>query len=199
MEVKKLSWKPTTMIYPSPAFMVSCGNNESEHNIITISWAGTLNSNPPMCYISIRPERHSYEIVKKNMELVINLTTKDLVHATDFCGVKSGRDTNKFKETNLTPQQAQVVGCPIIAESPMNIECKVTQIIPLGSHDMFMAEIVAINVTEDLIDAESGALQIEKINLLTYSHGFYFHIGNNAGKFGFSVKKNGKERWRKKD
>jgi len=197
MEIKKISWKPTAMLYPIPAVMVSCGNSEEEFNILTISWTGILNSNPPMCYISVRPERHSYEIIKKNMEFVINLTTKELAHATDWCGSKSGREFNKFKETKLTAQKAQIVGCPIIGESPLNIECKVKQIIPLGSHDMFMSEIVAINVTEDLINAETGALNIEKFNLLAYSHGFYYQLGNYAGKSGFSIRKNGKERWRK--
>ena len=150
--MSKISWKPGTMIYPLPAIMVSCGSTEEEFNIITIAWTGTICSNPPMCYISVRPNRHSYEIIKKNMEFVINLTTEDLVFATDWCGVKSGKDFNKFKEMNLTPQKAQIVKAPLIAESPVNIECVVKEIKQLGSHDMFIAEVVAINADDKFIE-----------------------------------------------
>jgi len=187
MEVLKQNRKPATLVYPVPAVMVSCGNKSEEYNIITIAWTGTINSLPPMCYISIRPERHSHGIIKKYMEFVINLTSKNLTYQTDFCGYKSGRKINKFEEMNLTPQKANIVGCPIIAESPVNIECKVERIIPLGSHDMFIAEIVNININNDLIDEKTGTLKIEKLDLVAYSNGFYHELGNIIGKSGFSV------------
>ena len=191
--MSKVLWKPGTMIYPLPAVMVSCGENEKEYNIITIAWTGTISSNPPMCYISVRPQRHSYEIIKRTGEFVINLTTLDLARATDWCGVKSGKKYNKFKEMNLTPVKAEYVSAPLIKESPINIECKVTEIKPLGVHHMFMAIVLAIHGDEKYMDKETGAFQFEKAKPLCYSHGKYYEIGNFVGKFGFSVMKKKKK------
>ena len=194
--MSKIAWKPGTVLYPLPAVMVSMGNTPEEYNIITVSWTGTINSDPPMCYISVRPGRHSYEVLKRNLEFVINLTTNDLAYATDWCGVKSGKDINKFKEMKLHPEKAQKVKAPLIKESPLNIECKVKQIIPLGTHHMFIAEVIAVNAEEKLIDDESGAFKLNSAGLLSYAHGFYYKQGTEIGKFGFSVNK--KNRWRKK-
>jgi flavin reductase (DIM6/NTAB) family NADH-FMN oxidoreductase RutF len=185
----KKDWKPGTMIYPLPAVMVSCGATAEEQNILTIAWVGTLCTNPPMCYISVRPERYSYEIIKKNMEFVINLTTKDLSYATDWCGVKSGKNINKFSEMNLTPGKASVVNAPIIEEAPLCIECRVREIMSLGSHDMFIADVVNVLADEKYIDAETGAFKLSEADLLVYSHGFYYEIGQQIGKFGWSVQK----------
>jgi flavin reductase (DIM6/NTAB) family NADH-FMN oxidoreductase RutF len=185
----KISWKPGTMIYPLPAIMVSCGASEEEYNIITIAWTGTICSNPPMCYISVQKRRHSYEILKKNMEFVINLTTKKLAFATDWCGVKSGKDINKFKEMKLTPAKAQRVKAPLIEESPVNIECVVKEIKSLGSHEMFIAEVVAINVDDKYLDVETQAFDMAKVELICYSHGKYFNVGDFLGGFGYSVMK----------
>ncbi|MFZ4740008.1 MAG: flavin reductase family protein [Bacteroidales bacterium] len=187
--MEKINWKPGTMLYPLPAIMVSCGATEEEFNIITIAWTGTICSNPPMCYISVQPKRHSYEIIKKNMDFVINLTTKQLAFATDWCGVKSGKDYNKFNEMKLTPAKAQLVKSPLIAESPVNIECVVKEIKSLGSHDMFIAEVVAINVDPKFLNPETQAFDMEKAGLICYSHGKYFNIGEFLGGFGFSVMK----------
>ncbi|MEA3316421.1 MAG: flavin reductase family protein [Bacteroidota bacterium] len=185
----KIPWKPGTLIYPLPAVMVSCGANEKENNIITIAWTGTTCTNPPMCYISVRKERHSYDIIKKNMEFVINLTTKDLAYATDWCGVRSGKDYNKFKEMKLTPEKGQIVKAPLIKESPLNIECKVKDIIELGSHDMFLAEVVAVNADEKHYEKNSSKFHFNHTQPICYSHGKYFSIGEKIGKFGFSVMK----------
>ncbi len=185
----KEDWKPGTMIYPLPAVMVSCGSDESEYNILTVSWVGTVCTNPPMCYISVRPERHSYPILKKNMEFVINLTTRKLAYATDWCGVRSGKEYNKFKEMKLTPGKARFVAAPIIEESPLNIECKIKSIIPLGSHDMFLSEVVNVRADKQYLDPETGAFRLEKADLLAYSHGKYQPLGEIIGKFGWSVKK----------
>ena len=176
------------MIYPLPAVMVSCGSEPSEYNIITVAWVGTICTNPPMCYISVRPERHSYPILKKNMEFVINLTTRSLAYATDWCGVNSGKDHTKFEEMKLTPGQCTVVSAPLIEESPLCIECRVKEIISLGSHDMFIAKVEAVHVDEKLLD-DKGRLRLEDANLLAYSHGEYFELGEKIGKFGFSVAK----------
>lgn len=189
----KVEWKPGNLLYPLPAVMVSCGSTPEEYNIITISWTGTINTNPPMVYISVRPERHSYKILKKNMAFVINLTNEKLAKATDFNGVKSGRDINKFEESHLTPVPARKVNTVIIGESPVNIECKVTQIIPLGSHDMFVAEVVGVDVDEKYIEQEKGTLRLDKANLISYSHGFYYLLGKKLGKFGHSVMKKKKK------
>lgn len=185
----KQNWKPGTMIYPLPAVMVTCGANESEYNVLTIAWVGTICSDPAMCYISVRPSRHSYDIIKRNMEFVINLTTEDLAKATDWCGVRSGKDYNKFKEMNLTLGKAQKVKAPIVNESPLNIECKVKQIIPLGSHDMFIAEVVNVQADENLLDKNTDAFQLDRAKLIAYSHGHYYKMGEEIGKFGWSVQK----------
>ena len=177
------------MIYPLPAVMVSCGNEADGHNILTVSWTGTICSDPAMCYISVRPERHSYSIIKKNGEYVINLTTRKLAFQTDWCGVRSGADFDKFSEMGLTPVPASIVSAPLIAESPLNIECRVKDIVELGSHHMFVSEVVAVNVDEELIDARTGLYRLDKANMLCYSHGKYYDIGKFIGRFGFSVKK----------
>lgn len=197
ISMSKINWKPGTMLYPLPAIMVSCGAVENEFNIITIAWTGTICSNPPMCYISVQPRRHSYEILKRNMDFVINLTTEELAYATDWCGVKSGKDYNKFKEMKLTPAKAQLVKSPLIAESPVNIECVVKEIKSLGSHDMFIAEVVAVNVNPVFLDPITQAFDMEKAGLICYSHGKYFSVGQFLGGFGFSVMKEKTKRKKK--
>jgi len=185
----KQDWKPGTMIYPLPAVMVSCGASEDDYNIITIAWTGTVCTDPAMCYISIRPNRHSYDIIKKYGEFVINLTTKDLAYATDWCGVKSGKEYNKFKEMNLTPGKSKEIQAPIIEESPLSIECKLTQIVELGSHDMFIAKVVNVQADEKYIDPESGQFRLDKAHPIAYSHGHYYELGKLIGRFGHSVMK----------
>lgn len=185
----KQDWKPGTMIYPLPAVLVSCGCCEEEYNIITVAWVGTLCTNPPMCYISVRPERHSYPILKKNMEFVINLTTKDMAFATDWCGVRSGKDFNKFQEMKLTPGKAAVVQAPIIEESPLCIECRVKEIVSLGSHDMFIADVVNVKADIQYLDTSTGKFDLSQSNLLVYAHGGYYELGDKIGKFGWSVEK----------
>ena len=189
MKNNKVAWKPGTMIYPAPAVMVSCGSQQTGYNIITIAWTGTVCSDPPMCTISIRPERYSHGIITKTGEFVINLTTVALARATDWCGVKSGRDFDKFKEMGLTPAPAQKVKAPLIKESPLNIECRVIDIRPLGSHDMFLAEVVAINADESLINTATGAFKLAEAGPICYLHGNYFKLGKLLGKFGWSVEK----------
>jgi flavin reductase (DIM6/NTAB) family NADH-FMN oxidoreductase RutF len=186
---KKTDWKPGTLIYPLPAVLVSCGATPEEFNMMTVSWTGTICSNPPMCYVSIRPERHSYDIVKRNMAFVINLTTLGLAFATDWCGVKSGRNFDKFKEMNLTPVMSDIVTAPYIAESPVSIECRVTEIKSLGSHDMFIAEVVGIKASERLIDPKTQAMDLKRTVPIAYLHGKYYTVGEFIGKFGFSVEK----------
>ena len=185
----KTAFKPGNLIYPLPAVMVSCGENEKEYNIITIAWTGTICSDPPLCYISVRKQRHSHAIISRTGEFVINLTTEALVRATDWCGVRSGRDFNKFREMHLTPEKGQIVKAPLIAESPLNIECQVMEIKELGSHDMFIARVVAIDAEEKLIDKTTGAFQLNHCAPLAYSHGKYYGLGEKLGGFGFSVKK----------
>ena len=185
----KQSWKPGTMIYPLPAVLISCGDNEQEYNLFTVAWTGTVCTNPPMCYISVRPERHSYEIIKRTGEFVINLTTASLARATDWCGVRSGRDYDKFVEMGLTAEAAAVVKAPIVAESPVSIECRVKQIVPLGSHDMFIADVVNVLVDEEYINPETGKLELERADMIAYSHGEYFRLGKAIGHFGWSVRK----------
>lgn len=184
----KETWKPGNMLYPLPVVMVSVADKAGNHNIITIAWAGTICSNPPMVSISVRPERHSYKMLKETGEFVINLTTKDLVYATDYCGVKSGRDVDKFGEMNLTALPGEKVKAPLIAESPVNLECKVTEVIPLGSHDMFLAEVVAVHVDDKYMD-EKGKFHLEQAEPIVYSHGAYLETGKQLGTFGYSVKK----------
>lgn len=185
---RKQVWKPGNMLYPVPAVMVSCQRENEKPNIITIAWAGTICSDPAMVSISVRKERYSYPIIKETGEFVINLVTKDLTFATDYCGVKSGKNVDKFKEMKLTPVKGTKVNCPLIAESPVNIECKVTDIKELGSHDLFIAEVVAVNVSEKYMDA-NGKFELNSTGLVSYSHGEYFELGEKIGKFGYSVKK----------
>ena len=175
------------MLYPLPPVMVSCGTMERS-NIITAAWTGTVNSEPPMVYVSVRPERHSYAMIKDSGEFVINLTTERLARAADLCGVKSGRDVQKFRLCRLTPAPASAVSAPVIAESPVNIECRVRQRLALGSHDMFLATVVAVDVDESLLDAK-GVLRMERAGLVAYVHGSYRSLGRELGKFGFSVQK----------
>ena len=181
-------WKPGTVLYPVPAVMVSCGTMEGEKNIITIAWAGTINTAPAMTYISVRPERHSYEMIKKSGEFVINLTTENLVRACDYCGVKSGKDIDKFKELKLTAAKASKVNAPIIYERSVNTESKVKVILPLGTHHMFLAEVVAVSVSNEFMD-KTGKFHFNNTKPVCYSHGEYFGLGNKLGKFGFSVQK----------
>lgn len=184
----KQTFKPGNMVYPLPALMVSCQRPGEKPNIITIAWAATVCSTPPMVSISVRKERYSYDIIKETGEYVINLTTKDLAYATDLCGVKSGRDMDKFKEAKLTEQPSQVINAPGIAESPVNIECKVTDIKELGSHSMFIAEVVNVQVDDKYMD-ETGKFHLNDAGLIAYSHGAYRELGEQLGTFGYSVKK----------
>lgn len=188
--MSKVQWKGGTFIYPIPAVMVSCGTMEKS-NIITVAWTGILNTNPAMCYISVRPERYSHDIIKENGEFAINLTTRQLAYAADWCGVKSGRDVDKFKEMKLTKEKANIISVPLIKESPVSVECKVKEIVPLGSHDMFVAEIVAIDADEKYID-EKGAFDIGKCDLIAYANGGYYPLESKIGKFGYSVQKKSK-------
>ena len=180
-------WKAGTFIYPLPAVMVSSGTMEKS-NIMTVAWTGILNTNPAMCYISVRPERYSYNLIKQQGEFVINLTNEKLAYATDWCGVKTGAKVDKFKEMHLTKEKAQFVKCPIIKESPVAIECKVKEIRKLGSHHMFIAEVLSIDADEKYID-EKGAFDISKCNMIAYSNGHYYSMGKKLGRFGFSVQK----------
>ncbi len=184
---EKQHWKGACLISPLPPAMVSCGTME-QGNIITIGWTGILNTIPPVTYISVRPERHSFDMIKEGGDFVINLTPQELVYACDWCGVKSGKNFDKFKEMSLTKAPSKDIKSPIIAQCPINIECKVRDIIPLGSHYMFMADIVGIQVDDDLLD-EKGRLDIERANLIAYAHGTYFQLGKPIGTFGYSVKK----------
>lgn len=188
-EKKHISWKPGTMIYPLPAVLISCGSSVADYNLITISWVGTICTNPPMCYISVRPERYSYDIIKKSGEFVINLTNEAMAFATDWCGVKSGKDFNKFAEMKLTAEKGEKVNAPIVKESPLCIECKVKEIIPLGSHDMFIAEVVNVQADAQYIDSETDTFDLGKAKLVAYSHGHYYKLGEEIGKFGWTVQK----------
>ena len=185
--MSKVVWKPGTFVYPIPAVMVSCGTMEKS-NIVTVAWTGVINSDPAMVYISVRPSRYSYNIIKEQGEFVINLTTRNLARATDWCGCRSGNDYDKFKEMNLTKENANFVKCPLIKESPVSIECKVKEIRKLGSHDMFIAEVLSIDADDKYID-ENGAFDISKCDLISYINGGYYTQGEKLGKFGFSVKK----------
>ena len=183
------SWKPGTLVYPLPAVLVSCGASPEEYNLVTVAWTGTVCTNPPMCYISLRPERHSYDIIRRTGAFVINLTTEALARATDWCGVRSGRDFDKFRETGLTPLPAAEVEAPLVAESPVNIECRVRQLLPLGSHGMFLAEVVRVQVDPAYIDPATGRFDLDRAGLIAYSHGEYFTLGERLGHFGWSVRK----------
>lgn len=186
-------WKAGNMVYPIPAVMITCRDKAGNDNIITIAWTGTICTNPAMAYISVRPERHSYNMIKETGEFVINLTTKDLVYATDYCGVRSGRDVDKFAELKLTKEQASKVDVAMIGESPVNIECKVVKIDDLGSHHMFVAEVVAVHADKKYMD-EKGKFDLSKSNPIVYSHGEYYSMGEKLGTFGYSVKKSTKKK-----
>ena len=187
----KVTWKPGTFEYPIPAVMVSCGTMKKS-NIITVAWTGIINTNPAMVYISVRPSRYSYNLIKEQKEFVINLTTKKLAYATDWCGVKSGANVDKFKEMKLHKEKSNFVQCPMIKESPVSIECKVKEVKELGSHTMFMAEVLAINASDKFIN-KNGAFDISKCDLIAYANGGYYELGKKVGKFGFSVQKNRKK------
>ena len=184
----KQKFKPGNMLYPLPVVMVSVADKAGNKNIVTVAWAGTICSSPPMVSISVRPERYSHHMIMETGEFVINLTTKELAFATDYCGVKSGRDIDKFKEMKLTPVDADVVSAPLILESPVNIECKVTEVKSLGTHDMFMADVVAVHADEKYMD-EKGKFDLAKAKPIVYSHGTYYTMGKPLGTFGYSVRK----------
>lgn len=181
-------WRPGNMLYPLPAVMVSVADKEGKPNIITVAWAGTVCTNPPMVSISVRPERYSYHCIEETGEFVINLTTKKLTYATDYCGVRSGRDVDKFKEMHLTALPAKEVGAPLIGESPVCLECKVKQTLPLGSHTMFIAEVVSVSVDQAYMD-ENSRFHLDWADPIVYSHGIYYELGEALGKFGYSVAK----------
>lgn len=191
----KLQWKPGTLLAPAPPALVSCGTME-EHNVLTAAWTGIVNSEPPMTYVSIRPQRHSHGMIQAKGEFVINLPTEAIVKATDLCGVKSGRDVDKFQLAGLTAEPSNLVAAPGIAECPISLECKVREVFSLGSHDMFLADIVAVDVDPKYVD-EKGALHMEKANLLAYAHGSYYGLGKVLGTFGFSVRKKPLKKGRK--
>ena len=182
------NWRAGNMLYPLPAVMVSCGRPDEKPNIITVAWAGTICSSPAMVSISVRPERYSYDIIRETGEFVINLTTEKLVRATDFCGVRSGRDTDKFEAMHLTAGKCVHIDAPLIEESPVNIECRVQQVLELGSHHMFVAEVVGVDIDSRYLD-EKGKFQLNQAGLMVYSHGEYFGLGKKLGSFGYSVRK----------
>lgn len=186
--MQKEIWKPGNMLYPLPVVMVSMADESGRTNIITIAWAGTVCTNPPMVSISVRPERYSHSILRDTGEFVVNLTTRDLVHAADYCGVKSGRDTDKFSVLGLTPVSAAWVKAPLIGESPVNLECRVKQTQPLGSHDMFLAEVVAVHADRCYMD-DKNKFHLEQAEPIVYSHGSYLLCGDQIGTFGFSVRR----------
>ena len=192
----KQTWKAGNMLYPLPAVMVSVRGKNGEDNIITVAWAGTVCTNPPMVSISVRPERYSYQMIKESGAFVINLTTEDLCYATDYCGVRSGRDVDKFKEMKLTKVEAEEISAPMIGESPVNIECKVEQMLELGSHHMFLAKVTGVQV-DDRFMQDNGKFALNKTGLLAYSHGEYFDLGKSLGTFGYSVKKKKKVKKKK--
>lgn len=189
----KQTWRSGNMLYPLPAVLVSCGDyngdgDTSHSNLITVAWCGTVCSDPAMVFISVRPSRFSHDIIKRSGEFVINLTTEAIVSQTDKAGVLSGKDVDKFQRCKLTPAKADQVSCPLVLESPVNIECRVTQMIPLGSHDMFLAKVLCVHVDEKLLD-QQGKLRLDKAGLIAYSHGTYHALGKSLGTFGFSVRK----------
>jgi flavin reductase (DIM6/NTAB) family NADH-FMN oxidoreductase RutF len=184
-----VSWKPGTMIYPLPAALVSCGKVPEDYNVLTVSWLGTICSSPPMCYISVRKERHSYDIIQEHKEFVINLTNENLAFAADWCGVRSGKDYDKFKKMKLTPVRAEKVNAPIIQEAPLCIECRVKEIIPLGTHDMFIAEVLNVQADKQYINPETDRFDMARAKLIAYSHGHYYTLGEEIGKFGWTVQK----------
>ena len=184
--MEKVQWKGGTLLAPVPAVLVSCGSMDKP-NALTIAWTGIINSDPPKTYISVRPSRHSYEIIKQSGEFVINMMPSSFVRAVDYCGIKSGKNEDKLTKMKLTAEECTHISCPQVAECPISLECKVTDIVPLGSHDMFMADILGVNISTDLID-ERGRLKIEQAGLMAYAHGTYFALGKKIGTFGYSVK-----------
>lgn len=190
----KICWKAGTLLAPVPPALISCGTMEKP-NVMTAAWTGIICTKPTMVYISLRPSRYSYELIKQSGEFVINVSTAKLAKAVDLCGVKSGRDVNKFALTGLTPQKCKKVSAPQIAESPVSLECKVVEIKPLGSHDLFLAKVLAVDVEEEYINGEQ-ALNLQKAGLLAYAHGFYYGLGKQIGKFGWSVEKKSTKRKR---
>lgn len=187
--MSKISWRPGTQIYPLPAVIVTCGDRRDNWNMLTIAWTGTVCSDPPMCYISVRPERFSYPLLMKTMEFTINLTTAEMAKVTDWVGVRSGKDFDKWKETGLTPLPGETVSSPTIEESPLSIECRIKSVMSLGSHDMMIAEVTNVRADSRFLDEETGRFELDKAGLLAYSHGHYFQLGEILGKFGFSVEK----------
>ena len=183
----KIKWKGGAMLAPVPPALVTCSDGERD-NVLTVAWTGITNTVPPKTYISVRPSRYSHGIIKKSGEFAINLTTRDLVRSADWCGVYTGAKVDKFSRCRLTKEPANEIGCPLIAESPLSLECRVTDVISLGSHDMFLADIVAVDVDESLLDAD-GKLQLDRAGLVAYAHGDYFELGRRLGGFGFSVAK----------
>jgi flavin reductase (DIM6/NTAB) family NADH-FMN oxidoreductase RutF len=187
----KIKWRGGAMLSPVPPTMVTCSDGEHD-NVFTVAWTGITNTIPPKTYISVRPSRHSHEMIKKSGEFAINLTTTELVRSADFCGVHTGAKIDKFERCRLEKEEASEVGCPILAASPLVLECRVTDVIPLGSHDMFLADIVAIDVDEELVDG-NGKLHLERAGLVAYAHGDYFELGKRIGTFGYSVAKKKKK------
>ena len=192
----KLKWKGGALLAPMPPVMVSCGDMENS-NIITIAWTGIINTIPPKTYISVRPSRHSYNMIKESGEFVINLTPANLIKSADYCGIYTGAKVDKFAKCSLTKEEANEVACPLIAESPLSLECKLTEIIPIGTHDMFLADIVAVDVDEKLLD-KNGKLDLGRANLAAFAHGEYYELGKKIGRFGFSAVKKKKGRPTKK-
>lgn len=192
----KINFKPGNMLYPLPAVLVSCGDINGISNLFTVAWTGTICTNPPMLSISVRPERFSYSLIKSSGEFVVNLTTKELCHATDFCGVRSGKDVDKWEACRLTKIPADTVSCPLVKESPVNIECQVTEIKELGSHHLFLAEVTAVHVEDTYID-EKNTFHLNETGLIAYSHGRYFSLGKELGSFGYSVKKKPEKKQRR--
>lgn len=188
MESQKQHWKAGNMLYPIPAVLVSCQRPGEKPNVITVAWTGTVCTNPPMVYISLRPERYSYDIIRETREFVINLTTEKMAKAVDYCGVRSGREVDKFREMQFTPEPSQIVKAPGILQCPVNIECRVVSVQELGSHHMFLAKVLQVNVEEALLE-ENGRLDLQRAGLLHYSHGEYFSQGSKLGSFGYSVRK----------
>lgn len=188
--MSKINWKPGNMLYPLPAVLVTCRDNAGRDNVLTIAWTGTICSDPAMLYISVRPERYSYPMIKETGEFVVNLTTEALLKAVDYCGVRSGREEDKFRTAGLTKGEAEKVNAPIILESPVNIECRVQEVLPLGSHDMFIARVVNVQVSDEYMD-DKGTFHLAEANPIAYSHGTYYEMGRQLGTFGYSVRKKG--------
>ncbi|MCQ2464522.1 MAG: flavin reductase family protein [Oscillospiraceae bacterium] len=188
----KAVWKPGTLLAPLPAVLVSCGTMEKA-NVFTVAWTGIINTHPTMTYISVRPSRHSYSMIKESGEFVINLTTSAMVHSVDFCGVRSGKTVDKLEVCRLHKEPASQISAPLIAESPLSLECRVTEIKPLGTHDMFLAEVVAVDIDERYIDSK-GKLNLQQAGLMSYAHGEYFATGRKLGEFGYSVRKKSKNK-----